>query len=279
MARIVTDAPATLSVTFTEADEDPASADGNVTVTVVDAEGVTVVDNQNCSGSGGTYTRLISGIAEPTQLTATWGGTFGGAAVTATTKVEVVGARLATVPQVRALEGLDDTTVFPTAVLEEAIEYAEDVIDDYCGSMFVPRLHVIRRGSTYSADESMHLPLPYVQALRFVTDDGTDATSSYEIVDGRLRCTTGWITTDPLVVGVDTGPTDGAPPGIKWAARTIARHYALNLVSRIPDRALSVQSDFGQIQMAQPGGLNRPTGFPEVNAELSRHRVYAHLVG
>ena len=45
------------------------------------------------------------------------------------------------------------------------------------------------------------------------------------------------------------------------AARVLARYHLLEQVSRIPDRAISVQSEFGQIQLAQPG-MNRPTLCP-----------------
>lgn len=281
MARIVTNAPATLSVTFTEPDETPISADGNVTVTVTDAEGTVLVSNQTAtetaSGSG-IYERALSAISTPTTITAAWSGTFGGAAVTTTTTTEVVSDRLATVAQVRALEGLDDTTVFPTATLEEAIDFAEELIDDYCGSMFVQRLAVVSRPKTTAYRTSILLDRPFVQSLEWVQVDGVDATASYELVDDRLYATSGYIATDPMVYAYVHGPSS-APSGIRWAARTIARHYALNLVSRIPDRALSIQSDFGQVQMAQAGGMQRPTAFPEVNAELNRHRVDAGLIG
>ena len=54
-------------------------------------------------------------------------------------------------------------------------------------------------------------------------------------------------------------------------ARTLARYHLLEQVSRIPDRAISVQSEFGQIQLAQPG-MNRPTPLPDLNVVLNRHR-------
>jgi len=40
-----------------------------------------------------------------------------------------------------------------------------------------------------------------------------------------------------------------------------------------PERALAVQSEFGQIQLAQAGGRpDRPTAYPDVNAVLNRFR-------
>lgn len=63
------------------------------------------------------------------------------------------------------------------------------------------------------------------------------------------------------------------PETIRWSVRTLARQYVLDHVSRIPDRALQLQSEFGSIQLAQAGGSWRPTSLPEVNAKLNLYRV------
>ncbi|WP_410591078.1 hypothetical protein [Amycolatopsis sp. lyj-23] len=62
------------------------------------------------------------------------------------------------------------------------------------------------------------------------------------------------------------------PTAIRWAVRTIARQWAVDLHSRMPDRALSINSEFGQVSLAQAGGDWRPTSLPEVNAVLNRYR-------
>lgn len=66
---------------------------------------------------------------------------------------------------------------------------------------------------------------------------------------------------------------DAPPETIRWCVRRIARQYALDLVSRVPDRALQLQTEFGSVQLAQAGGPWRPTSLPEVNAHLNRYRV------
>ncbi|AFU62201.1 hypothetical protein TG1_6 [Streptomyces phage TG1] len=63
------------------------------------------------------------------------------------------------------------------------------------------------------------------------------------------------------------------PETIRWCVRTLARQYVLDSTSRIPDRALQLQSEFGSIQLAQAGGNWRPTSLPEVNAKLNLYRV------
>ena len=83
-----------------------------------------------------------------------------------------------------------------------------------------------------------------------------------------------WTYTEPgnkVVIDYEFGAAKAAPNDIRWAARVLARYHLLEQVSRIPDRAISVQSEFGQIQLAQPG-MNRPTPLPDVNVVLNRHR-------
>ncbi|MBM7770631.1 hypothetical protein JOD54_000835 [Actinokineospora baliensis] len=71
--------------------------------------------------------------------------------------------------------------------------------------------------------------------------------------------------------------TTQAPPpvAIRWAVRTIARQWCVDLHSRIPDRATAVTTEFGQTTLAQAGGPWRPTSLPEVNAVLNRWRSRA----
>lgn len=112
----------------------------------------------------------------------------------------------ATVDEVRALDGLDDASLFPDELLSEAVDFAVETVEVYCGRK--------------------------------------------------------WDTVD--------NPT---PETIRWCVRTLARQYVLDHVSRIPDRALQLQSEFGSIQLAQAGGNWRPTSLPEVNAKLNLYRV------
>ncbi|MCX5153696.1 hypothetical protein OG914_06685 [Streptomyces sp. NBC_00291] len=111
----------------------------------------------------------------------------------------------ATVDELRALDGLVEPGLFTDETLSEAIDYAVETVENYCGRKW----------------------------------EGVDA----------------------------------PPETIRWCVRKIARAYCLDLVSRIPDRALQLQSEFGSIQLAQAGGNWRPTSLPEVNAHLNRYRV------
>ena len=100
-----------------------------------------------------------------------------------------------------------------------------------------------------------------------VRDDGTgftSPTSTYPAANCEVRYEHG---------------LEPTPVEIRWAARTLARQYVLDLVSRVPDRALQIQSDFGQITLAQAGAVTRPSSLPDVNAVLNRHRHRPPSVG
>ncbi|MFF7361083.1 hypothetical protein [Streptomyces sp. NPDC008125] len=112
----------------------------------------------------------------------------------------------ATLDEIRSLDGLDDAGLFPDELLSEAVDFAVETVEVYCGRKW----------------DSVESPTPET---------------------------------------------------IRWCVRTLARQYVLDHVSRIPDRALQLQSEFGSIQLAQAGGTWRPTSLPEVNARLNLYRV------
>lgn len=112
----------------------------------------------------------------------------------------------ATIEELRALDGLDDASLFSDELLSDAIDFAVETVETYCGQK--------------------------------------------------------WDTAE--------NPT---PETIRWCVRTLGRQYVLDHVSRIPDRALQLQSEFGSIQLAQAGGNWRPTSLPEVNAKLNLYRA------
>ncbi|WP_433858240.1 hypothetical protein [Streptomyces kronopolitis] len=112
----------------------------------------------------------------------------------------------ATIEELRALDGLDDSALFTDELLSDAIDFSVETVEVYCGRK--------------------------------------------------------WDTAE-----------DPTPEIIRWCVRTLARQYVLDHVSRIPDRALQLQSEFGSIQLAQAGGNWRPTSLPEVNAKLNLYRV------
>ena len=196
-----------------------------------------------------------------------------------TTTAEVVGNFYTTPAEVRALDMIvGESATFPAAEIVDAIEYATEIIDDYVGAPFVQRYQ--RDVLNGSGSQVLRLTKMFPKTILAATIDGT-ALSASEIADaavfddGTIQRKDGvWSYTTPgnlVIVDYEHGSATTAPNDIRWCARTLARYHLLEQVSRIPDRAISVQSEFGQIQLAQPG-MNRPTPLPDVNVVLNRHR-------
>lgn len=186
----------------------------------------------------------------------------------------------ATTDEVRALEGLEDESVFPAEVVAEAIAYADLQVDTITGTSWEHK--PFSRTLTGSGRRDLFLPgLVFPRSLTAVTIDGSALDPAdwagwvfqeegYVVRDSGVFPST-WPGQNVTVEGL-AGATPSAPVDIAWCARTLARQYLLDLVSRVPDRALSVQSDFGQVNLAQAGAKGRPTSLPDVNAVLNRRR-------
>ena len=173
-----------------------------------------------------------------------------------------------TLSEVRALDGLDDESLFPDSVLTDAIAYAEELILDYCGPWSPTSITFTFAGS---GTDRVRIGISGVRSLDSLTIDGTSSTSGASATwEGVLTLPRIVDEDELIVVTVTAGYEATAPERLSWAARTIARQYVLDLARRTPDRALSVTSEFGNIQLAQAGGPGRPTNLPDVNAVLQR---------
>ena len=269
----------TLTVTFYSG-ETGTDADGAVTIGIVDETGATVVasETSTTSSGSGVYTYDLAAQSNLKNLTATWSGTWG-SAMTFDTHHEVVGGWYATPAEVRNMDSiLGEATTFPAADLVDAIDYSAAIIDDYTGASWVQRYHHFTLNGTDT--DTIRVPVMFPTTLLSASINGSALSASKisEVAlfdDGTLqRKSDLWDYTTPgnlVVIEVEAGVGTVAPNDLRWAARTLARYHLLEQVSRIPDRAISVASEFGQIQLAQPG-MNRPTPLPDVNVVLNRHR-------
>ncbi len=276
---ILRNAAETLSTTFYSG-ETGTDADGAVTIGIVDEAGATVVaaGTSTTSAGSGVYTYALAAQSSLKRLTATWSGTWG-SAMTFDTFSEVVGGFLTTPAEVRAMDSIaGETSTFSAADLVDAIAYATTIINDYCGASFVKLYE--RDTLNGTNDETILLSRMFPTTLLSASIDGSAFTTAEKndvaLFDNgyATRGDGTWTYTDPgnkVVVEYEHGVAKSAPNDIRWAARTLARYHLLEQVSRIPDRAISVQSEFGSIQLAQPG-MNRPTPLPDINVVLNRHR-------
>lgn len=195
------------------------------------------------------------------------------------------------VATVRAMQDLSDEDVYPDVTLLEAIEYAEELIDRETHTSWVYKTFTVTldgsgTGSMRLVDEEGY-PILNPRTLTAVTIDGV-ALDSADWSGWRLyptgkivRDSGSFAATAPggnVTIAGTAGLTSTAPKDIAWCARTLARQYAIDLQSNIPERAMSVQGEFGNVQLAQAtNNPDRPTSLPEVNARLIRRRQYLDL--
>ncbi len=276
---ILRDSAETISITVYSG-ETGIDADGSVTIGIVDTAGNTVVasSTSTTSAGSGVYTYSLAGQSNLKELVATWSGTWG-SAMEFTTTTEVVGNFYCSPAEVRAMPSITgESSTFPAADLVEAIAYSTELIDNYVGTSFVQRYQRDVLNGTDS--QTIRATQMFPTTLLAASIDGTALTSS-EITDTALfedgammRKDDVWAYTSPgnkVLIEYEYGVGKAAPADIAWCAKTLARYWLLEQVSRIPDRAISVQSEIGQIQLAQPG-MNRPSPLPDVNVILNRHR-------
>lgn len=189
----------------------------------------------------------------------------------------------ATLDEVRALNGLENTTAYPDEWLTDGIDFATETIDVYCGTSFEYKAFtatVTSDGGTSFLLAGPHGLILFPRTIATATLDG-EALSGYTWTfhdEGLVEASVS-VPSGSLTLAGTAGYSTTPPVQIAWAARTIARQYVLDLVSRIPDRALQLQGDYGTIQLAQPGGRHGPTSLPEVNAVLARYRFRAPSIG
>jgi len=175
------------------------------------------------------------------------------------------------------LRSLDPDEVWTDEQLAASVEYAEEVIDTYCGTSFEFKTWGPKALDGTNSNYII-LPKMFIRTLSCTVDGTSAQTSGWRIYDTGecYRGSDGFFNfTSPggnVVVSGTAGYTSAAGNSIEWAARVIAMGWLMSSTTRIPDRALSVNSEFGQIQLAQAGGNWRPTEYPPVNSILNQYR-------
>ena len=269
-----------LQVTFYSGETAADPSSGSVTIGMVDEWGRVVVPagTATTNTSTGVYSYLLEAQTDLKRITATWAGTFG-QAMEFTSQHEVVGGFYANPIEVTNMDSISgETTTVPTADLVKAINWATAVIDNYCGTSFVYRYE--RDVLDGTDTDTIKLSKMFPRKILAASIDGTDLTAS-EISNISLHESGVIIREEDIweftpagkkvIIEYEAGVDKTPPPDITWAARTLARYHLIEQVSRIPDRALSISSEFGNIALSQPS-MTKPTPLPDVNVILNRHK-------
>lgn len=247
------------------------------TVTITRANGtILYTDAVATNGPNGGFDYVLSPIdtALLDTLTAQWRFTLAGQVQTLTTRVEIVGGYLCGLPEIRALDPIQDTATYPEAKVRNARTLAEQIIETECGFAFVPR---------YSYGRTPPGSYPYLRRVRSALDaygsvlDTTDldllSRGLYALPPARYGR---WL------FGVEHG-LDVAPPDVSRATAILARSMLMQNAgvggSGFDERATSVvYADAGltySTPLVTPGMRGAATGIPECNAVIDRYRLVA----
>jgi hypothetical protein len=189
----------------------------------------------------------------------------------------------AAVADIRGLAGMSNPPFTDTAV-QSGIDFATKRIDDYCGTSFEAKAFTVTLDG--NLDYKLWTNVLFIQTLTSVTIDGVVvANSNFSFrPEGILTRIDGawfpWSAYGRNVVVVGTaGVTTTPPEDIKWAARTLARQWMLDLHNRLPDRSIQMANEYGQFVLAQSGGPGRPTSLPDVNTVLNANKHRSGMAG
>ena len=193
---------------------------------------------------------------------------------------------------VREMNRMDDVTAYPNTAIDEAIAHAKTVIDRQTGTSWGNVNGATYETFTCDIERVAGCPIDLVDDEEFAILFPRTITTATHETDGAIDTTRWVLTRTGRIVDRDTtapagyititgtaGKEDTPNTDIQWIAKTIARQHLINENSQLPERALAQPGEFGNIPLAQPGGPERPTAFPSVNARLKKYRHRGPVVG
>lgn len=272
--RILKDTVNTLFVTF-YIGETPMDADGDVDVVVTDFFDAAILTTVATNETGtGNYSVELPAQSSVKVLRVAWSGTFQGDDQEVIQEYEIVGDFLFSLAELRAQDGLDDDTVYPTSALVTVRDDVTDLINEFTGTAFGETWSYER---TRARSNDLILARRPIRSLLSVTDaDGIlDIDAWYWSSNGIIEATT-YVDRDALVQYA-YGKV-GVPGDLRRAALRLARHWLLSNPSSIPDRARMMTTQWGTYQLTT-ASEDHPTGLPDVDATLIRYMDPTYKLG
>jgi hypothetical protein len=170
-----------------------------------------------------------------------------------------------TLDELKALPDLEAAR-YDDETMERAAAYIEAVIERVVGTSFVPRTKTVTLNGT-GAD--LVLPDAYVLSVVGVTVSEVAGADPTSFDNGVLTGT--WASgTRNVVVEYTTGYSETPPADIKEAALEGTRARLLDTASnaKVNDRTTSTTNDVGGTTSYVLAGVDRPTGYPTVDAVI-----------
>lgn len=292
LIRVQKTAAATLARTF-YVDETPTDCSGAVAVAVTRLDGSSVASgtasHTGATGSG-TYTyTLPGGPSSPASATwqldtlqVAWTGNIGGATVTLTDTVEVVGGFFFGLAEARSSDtAISDPVKYPTSALSAARTQVEQECEAICFRAFVPRFR--RTTVNGTGRDTVVVPDQDLRALRaasisYITGGDLQTLTSTDLArtvpgpDGTLTRQFGlpWpYGRGNVLVEYEYG-LDMPAEELRQAAMKRLRSVLTAKSSGVPDRVSSYTTQEGATyRVTQPG--RRSTGIPDIDAVYMRY--------
>ena len=255
--------------------EDLAAADATPTVAITKPDGTAVTPGAVSTPSTGLYKTKVGALAQVTRLRVEWTYVLNSYTTKLVEYVDVDGAYLFHLSDLRALPELSDATRYPLIALNKARDEVTTYINDFCQTAFVPTYgRDVRDGQSRN---KMAVDLWPATSIISVTVDGVaEDTTGWTIArDGLIRAESTW--TDFNVVGQNVvieyvyGHTP-TPADLKHAALKMSSYWLMSNESSIPDRARMMTTSWGTFQLST-ASMDFPTGIPEVDSVLGRYRL------
>ena len=256
---------------------------GTVTVTVTDSAGNAIAtDAATTNNADGTYDYDLAIQTQVKDLTFVWADDD--TTQTITEHVEVVGAHLFTIAELRTFHGSDlaSTSTYPTDDLAQVRADVTDEFETICGVSFIPRYH--RQSVAGNLGTSVWVSKNNPTTMLDATDGSATLTPAdftadpvlpvFHYTNGVLSAAT---KSDPfnITVGYRHG-YEQVPPEIKQAALIVAhqRLVANTQGTGVPYRATTWTDSTGTFQAyAANDKTGRWYGMPEVDNALRRHNL------
>ncbi len=267
-----------LSPTFVGADgETPTDTASTPTAAVSREDGTSLsaLTVTASSVSDGVYSAALTTThtSQLDRLKVTWGGTAGSLAQSYVTELEVVGAHLVSITEMRDERGLDNTTSVPLALLRRVRDKWAQQIEDACGVAFAPRYERdVLRGNGKSV-----LLLSKIRPLSLiaVTIDGVSQTlTNFSLHDSGAIEYEGSTFPRPSGAGPNVVVTyehgfPSCPEDIRHELLKAIRQEVHRYSKDLPTDAISQAFPDGPTIRYSTPGPDRPTGILSFDALLA----------
>lgn len=268
------------SPTFVGADgETPADCATDPTCAVTSAAGRTLTAaTVTNTTEDGVYTAAVTTThtAQLDRLTFTWTGAAGSLDQMYTQELEVAGGWYVTIPEVRAVRELSNTSSYSVAAVRAARDRFERIAEHHCGQAFVPRFHT----ETLRGDGTANLLLKYpnlIDVLSVTIDGDAQSAADFELdealglvyADGSSFASS----TNRNVTVCYSHGLSSCPEDVKEACLIYLRSKLTHVVAGLPSASMTEAIDGGRQITYASQGTNAPTGIPEVDEVLNRRNV------